>query len=326
MTSLVDEQEPKRQEAEAQEAPEANNNNNNMEEDSVIFGSINTLLADALADRIDASLAEGVSELPLLSSSHINTDNNERANQLLKTLQQKYVRNVDLLEIYAGRNIFTLKMFLPRRRQRILHEFLHGKAATAAAATTKDTNNNATEAKQEPTATSSISVSSSYQYPTKDLIPSADAIAQIEQEMQELRSKLKAARLVRNELLVTQKSIEMAQQVSATAADAANSLQQQASDELNNENNVHDSVTAAVMGSTSLEELVKEGKQLMTKLDDSKRERGSDSLDEDGDDDVMDSSSKKKRLGLEEHYREDRKTNKITTTSLTSVKSLLKKK
>jgi hypothetical protein len=68
---------------------------------------------------------------------------------------------------------------------------------------------------------------------------------------------------------------------------------------------VHDSVTAAVVGSEGLMQLQAQGKELVEKLEQEKR---SDDGDNDNDVEMIAAAKKKKERTLEERYQEERKT------------------
>jgi hypothetical protein len=92
-------------------------------------------------------------------------------------------------------------------------------------------------------------------------------------------------------------------------ADMASSSMQESTSETGIDQ-VHDSVTAAVVGSEGLEQLQATGKELVEKLEQEKRQRsdGDDENDDDDDVEMLNASKKKKELTLEERYQEERKT------------------
>jgi hypothetical protein len=276
-------------------SPAVSKNETTLEEstmedvDTVVFGSLNGRIADAFADRIQAALCEGVRSLPLLYES-------TKGDALLAKLQKSYLKNVDIVEAYGERNIFTLQMYPPKLRQRITRAFL-------------DKDHNSKDSKTSTTATEFEH--SSYKYPAEEQIPSREQSQSLQDEVQALRAQLKAARLRRNALLVASKSKEMAQQ----ATD-----QLSASLPLQELETIHTSVTAAVMGGQGLGQLQEQGQQAVNKMDSSKRERNSPENEEE----ELVVPASKKRVSLEEHYREQRQMVDTNLDSLAAVRNLLK--
>jgi hypothetical protein len=275
-------------------SPAVSNNETTLEEstmedvNTVVFGSLNGRIADAFADRIQAALSEGVQSLPLLYES-------TKGDALLAKLQKSYLKNVDIVEAYGERNIFTLKMYPPKRRQRITRAFL-------------DENHESKQPKTSSTITTFEN--SSYQYPAEDQIPSQEQSQNLQDELQALRAQLQAARLRRNALLVANTS----RKVSHQATD-----QLSASLPLQDLDTIHTSVTAAVMGGQGMEQLQEQGKQALNKLENSKRERNNLVEDEE-----LLVPPSKKRVSLEEHYRGQRQMVDTNLDSLEAVRNLLK--
>ena len=94
------------------------------EQDAAVFGSTNEDLADALADYVKSAIEEAVRSLPLLKDPQKRT-------QLAEQIQKPYWKNIDLIEAYSKRNLFTLRALPPRHRRSILQ-------ALASSATTND--------------------------------------------------------------------------------------------------------------------------------------------------------------------------------------------
>jgi hypothetical protein len=88
---------------------------------------------------------------------------------------------------------------------------------------------------------------------------------------------------------------------------------------------VHGPVSKAIAGGQSIQELTREGKQLIKDLDDSKRER---SDDEEETSKIQSTKfSKKKRMSLEEEYQQDRKVlDAHDINSLQALQGMLKQK
>lgn len=279
--------------ASAPVSPAVSNNEKTLEEntmedaDTVVFGSLNDRIADAFADRIQAALSEGVQSLPLLYES-------TKGDALLAKLQKSYLKNVDIVEAYGERNIFTLQMYPPKRRQRITRAFLD-----------KDHESK----KTENSTTATVFENSSYQYPAEEQIPSLEQSQSLQDELQVLRAHLQAARLRRNALLVANTSKEVAQKATDQVS---------ASLPLQDLETIHTSVTAAVMGGQGLEQLQEQGKKALNNLENSKRER------KNPEDEELLVPPSKKRVSLEEHYREQRQMVETNLDNLAAVRNLLK--
>jgi hypothetical protein len=308
MTSVVDDDDAKANNNASTTATTATTAEEN-DEDTVLFGSMNADIANALADRIHAAIAQGVESLPLLQAT----------GPLVISIEQSYMRIVDVIEAYGRRNIFTIAHYPPRHRQRILLQ------ATATATTTlQQTNNDDNDDKENATpespkaeggdVSSKMKNPESFEYPSKEQIPSPEAISDLDKELSQLHERLQAARKRRNELLVKQQSLEGAKSVASKTMDSLQSL--------DDSRDVQGPVTAAIMGGQGVQELTREGKQLIAKLDDSKRDR---SDDEEEDSHTFQTNVRKKRLSMEEEYREQRRTVDTTLDSLAAVRSLLQK-
>lgn len=91
---------------------------------------------------------------------------------------------------------------------------------------------------------------------------------------------------------------------------------------LDDASDVQGPVTAAFMGGKGIQELTQERKQLIAKLDDSKRDR---SDDEEEDTQTFQTTVQKKRFSLVEEYREQRRMVDATLDNLAAVRILLQK-
>ena len=325
-------------------------------EDDVIFGSMAATIADKLADRIDVALVERISSLPVVASTSskeedggedVGDDNKAsktKGELLLHKLQQKYLKNVDIVEVYAQRNIFTCSMYPPRRRQRILQAYLQSQQEEQGKedqqeSTTTEASGDGDEGKSSTTtkdksATTEASTSG-YKYPSREQIPTSEAVEEINKDMEELQEKLKAARIRRNELIISCKSIEVAEQAAKKSLESLSQCEKDNEGDAAAVDQVHGKVTAALMGHQGLQQLGEEGKALMTKLDTLKRER-----DDEGDinenlnpaDEVWvdlnvnsgPSSKRSKTIKtLEEQYEEERQQVETNVQSLKAIHKLL---
>ena len=243
------------------------------QEDRVLFGTKTFAVSDELNDSIDAALVEGVSSLPRLPWEEA----------LLKMLRKVYLRNINVLEAYMGRNIFSIQSLAPSRRRKVVEAFVTNTLPETPDLT--DVNNKQNEE------------SSAFQYPTADQIPSQETLSEAEQELKDLRVKLSEVKRLRKHLAVTIEKLSVARQ----AIPSVPTVQ------------VHDKVTSMVKAKETLEDLTFKGKELMSKLDDEKRNRP--------EEDDAPAVPKKPKLGLEEAYEEERKA--ISLEGLQSMKQLL---
>jgi hypothetical protein len=268
-------------------------------EDELLFGSMNSEIADALADRIQATVAEGVESLPLLSDK-------EKAQSLVRSIEQTYMDNVDIMESYGSQNIFTIRPYKPRRRQRILQACLQ-------ALPLKDNHTTSMKADSQEEEVAYP------EYPSKDEIPSPQETAALQNELCQLKERLEAAHLRRNDLLAKEKSLESAIAVSNAAV--------QSLVVVSDHHQLHEPVAKAVSDGKAMHELTKEGKEIIQQLDESKRERNSEDDENDGIIPRTNLNKKKKRMSLEEEYKLDRQVLQTKNVdSLQALRSMLKKK
>lgn len=69
--------------------------------EKTLFGSMIGEISDYYAERISAALVDGVSTLPCLDK--------EKQEQMSNPLHQKFMKAVDVFELYCNRNIFSLR-------------------------------------------------------------------------------------------------------------------------------------------------------------------------------------------------------------------------
>ena len=104
------------------------------EEDKILFGDRNSLIADEFCERVEAALVEGVSSLPLMGEDN-------RDEKMLNLLRKAYTKHIDLLEIYSGRNVFSVASRTSRFRKRIVEAFANKMTGEEAAANDNATTN-----------------------------------------------------------------------------------------------------------------------------------------------------------------------------------------
>ena len=100
----------------------------NPSEDTIIFGSAPSHLFDEIALRIDNLVTEEISALPLLPRKKKNESNTEQSGEeiLVSSLRKAYKKNLDVVEAYCARNVFTIESFNKTKRRKVLNHFLNG--------------------------------------------------------------------------------------------------------------------------------------------------------------------------------------------------------
>ena len=273
-----------------------------MKEDTALFGSLNATIADKLSDAIDAALTVGVSSLPLSDP--------QRQERLQALLRQTYWRNVDVMEVYSHRNIFSIQNFTSHQRETIVKLFssddddasiFHPPKQQSEDDVTSTTN------KENTTNTTNIDIS------PQD-IPTPEQIKALLEETKELRQKLKRLKRQRCQALRRTKELEVAEQLAQLATT-------QLETENDNIASVHSNVTATVMGVQGLEQLQSKAKELVDQLDTEKRGR-----DHDDDTQEIEFPNKKKEMTLEERYQQEREAFATSTQAMAQVQQMISKK
>ena len=116
------------------------NDENSASENFLLFGAAPSQLFDDIAVTLDALLAEQVSTLPLLPRTTSELDVESVAGgkgrtqearkpltgeeKLIAKLRKVYKKNIDLVEAYCSRNIFTIDYYPKTKRRKILEHFL----------------------------------------------------------------------------------------------------------------------------------------------------------------------------------------------------------
>lgn len=282
------------------------------DEDKILFGSTPHVVFGELSDRIDGALIDGASSLPLLPKSSGEQGSQEGGDEkIMKLLRKAYFKNIDLVEAYACRNIFSIQSYPPLRRSKIVQAFL---SKNIPLLQNKDPSNNIQINETNETNENTLS----YQYPTKEEIPTAAQLQEMEQETNHLRKKLRETRRRRNGLLLRLETLSAVDQ----NVKVTNKVLQDVSNQGNKDlKDIHKSVTAMVRSKEGIEQLHHEGEVLSKKLDEEKRERGDD--DDDGLLLRME-SPKRPKLTLDEEYKERRKLIKTTADGMANMAELLK--
>jgi hypothetical protein len=261
---------------------------NLTDQDTLVFGSLNRELTDFLAERVRLAVEkEIVKGLPLLE------DEDVARHQLQEKLVYKFVRNIDVLEVYCEHNVLTLRKFPPAKRKRIAQVMLQGKESLPDIAF--------------PPMTVNTNEGTSAALPTKDMIPSQIDMDSLRQELQQLQLHLEAARSTRNNLLLERHSLDTAQR---TIGKIARTLEQHSV----NTSSAPSEVNARVTDGNSVRHLTQEAQAIMDNLDARKEKRkqmgenGKGTDDDDSNDNPFFASpvvAKQPRLSLEEAYRRD---------------------
>jgi chromosome segregation ATPase len=96
----------------------ANDKEINKTSSSLLFGSLNESIADAVYHSLGRHLLPRLQALPVLGE---RTGAPQQPTQLQERILQKYLPAADLVELYGQRNVFSLQRIEPpSRRQRIL--------------------------------------------------------------------------------------------------------------------------------------------------------------------------------------------------------------
>jgi len=263
-----------------------------MKEDTALFGSLNASIADKLSDSIDAALTVGVSSLPLSDP--------QRQEKLQAILRHSYWRNVDVMEVYTQRNIFSIQNLTPHQRETVVKLFTSNDDASVFTVPNKTMEADDSTDK-ENAANTTLKI-------TPQDIPTPEQIKALEQETIELRQKLKQLKRQRCQVLRHTKELEVAQQ-----------LAQLASTKLEH-TDIHLDVTSTVMGVQGLEQLQSKAKELVEKLDEEKRGR------EDDTQEIVLPNKKKANLTLEERYEQERENFSTSTQAMAKVQQMVVKK
>ena len=254
-------------------------------EDTALFGSLNKKIADEFKRSLDAALEKGVASLPLIGTN---------SEKLMKRIHKTYWRNVDLFELYCGRNVFSVAMYAPSRRAAIVGLYLDDKADLTV--------------KKAPLGelSSDIDNKQGDDFPTPDQIPSPADLQKLEQQTVELRERV--AKLQRRRSTLEKQLSEL--DVAAKLVGMADTSVQSAS-------NVPETVQATVVATESLRDLQNKGKDLAEKMDEQKRQR-----DPNADEIVYPVAAKIPKKTLEERYEQDSSV-ATSSSSLAAVKDMI---
>lgn len=269
------------------------------EQDERLFGSLNSEIAGALADCVWEAIVSGVESLPLVSDQ-------EKCRALEQEIGRTCMRNIDIMEAYGSRNIFTLRNYPRRRRLRVVQHALD-ETSLQDALKKSDTTEDYIDVVRHQSATLNL--------PSDSERPSFGQMNELEHELVELQDKLNAARLLRDELTSKYHGLESANTVSYAAVTSL--LEVSTGD-------VASPVNQVVSSGKRLRQLSNEGKEMIRQLDTTKKERNSDE-ENDGIPASMKKQTKRKRLSMEEEYKLDREVlHSKNVASLNVLRSMLR--
>lgn len=250
------------------------------EQDERLFGSLNSEIADALADCVREAVVSGVESLPLVSDQ-------EKSRALEQEIGRTCMRNIDIMEAYGSRNIFTLRNYPRRRRLRVVQHALDN-TSLQDAPKKSDTTEDYIDVVRHQSVTLNL--------PSILERPSFGQMNELEHELAELQDKLNAARFLRDELTSKYHGLENASTVSCAAVTSL--LEVSTGD-------VASPVNQVVSSGKFLRQLSNEGKEMIRQLDTRKKERNSDE-ENDGIPVFVKNQTKRKRLSMEEEYKLDK--------------------
>lgn len=198
-------------------------------EDTALFGGLNAAVADQMAVCVDKALSMGVSSLPLL----------KKGGQLHSLLRRQYFENIDILEVYCERNIFTTCMFAADRRQTIAKYFLNGGEiddAVSEQLTIDDCTNGENHS------------------PSPKDIPTSTDMKDIKEELSQLRAKLHRQKLARVQKTSRVEALRVTKKVASQAKDLIPS-------------EILPSIEETLTGTQGLVELQSQGRSVARKMD-----------------------------------------------------------
>lgn len=289
------------------------------EVDKILFGSSNETIADEFYNRIEAALTEGVASLPLMAAPKDDDNDESRDDRMLHKLRKAYIRNVDIMELYSGRNIFSVANRTAHFRQRIVKSYRSSDNASSNT-TVEESNNNGDQTMEnnetQITGTKEDTVNkfdTKLDIPTKEDIPTNDMMAKLEHEMKALRTKITEARELQKERLQYFTHLEEAASFSGQTKQALSGL---------SATKLTSVVETIVETREEFDAIQSQGSKLVEKMDEHKKGRA---LEENENDKILLlERGKKKKPSLEERYHEHRSAlAQMQPQDLTHVKELL---
>ncbi|GMI04266.1 hypothetical protein TrLO_g11512 [Triparma laevis f. longispina] len=213
---------------------------------NTVFQSVDDYIADGM-DAMEVAMCPSFPNPAHRASLKTCNDS------FIDTLTQGYDRNLDKFEIYVKRNVFSIP---EEGIDGVVKEFERGASTPSKKRAKKSEGEDVSDAKKEVMETS---------IPTSAAaIPSKAETLALDNELAELRSKLRTTKRSVQTLKVASKKL------SSTLSNAESSHTKIADAISSSESHIgaplHDTVSAVVMGKDGLEQLKKEGNMLMKRL------------------------------------------------------------
>jgi hypothetical protein len=152
-----------------------------------LFGSLLTVITDAMSESLKAHIVQGVQTLPMMSTQP------EKSKTLVEKLELQFQRAVDLVELYIGRNSFSLAMFPAESRRRAIRAAFRQEQAAPGSFLQE------MPCCDGEVATDDFQVAA-LECPPLDQIPTDEEVQALEAETQALRQKLHALRTKRDRI------------------------------------------------------------------------------------------------------------------------------
>uniref|UniRef100_A0A6S8YD18 Uncharacterized protein n=1 Tax=Ditylum brightwellii TaxID=49249 RepID=A0A6S8YD18_9STRA len=318
-------------------------------EDTVLFESMASHLVDTLGSSVQTSLSEQVSKLPLLPGRKSEpggaTDRTTAAGEnvdeymggeerLMSMLRKSYGKNIDIIESYTNRNIFSIRMFGKVKRRTVVERYMNqeeGKFGDDGSSKTSpiEVSARATHYEKEMILGSYHNNSNAelesikHQYGSpiaKSEIPTTEQVNALDDEIRNLRERFRS--LQRDKLILLAKHKRLSKISGSTKRahilyDEAISGESSKNNGAGEEGKLEDSVTVnilnsasgAIMGTEALSNLTARSTELMDIMDDLKAKRSKEEEKENMVE-VLDLKDKRKKdeeivqLSLEEDYEE----------------------
>lgn len=312
-------------------------------EDLVLFGSANTNITNEFCTHIEVALVEGVASLPLMAEGGKEDGNSDdsatnaeespkeqrRDKKMLQKLRKSYIRNVDIVEIYAGRNIFSVSARTPHFRQRVVEALKASQqdysAESSHPSNINNTNNTEHDAKPVDRSPSSEKTEAELvlrEVSGKEDVPTPEMVTAMEEDMKSLRIKLEEARKLRVERSRYCEEMELA---ASFSKDSREVIAEVAVEKL------PQAIEAMVHAQETFATLKEKGADLIQTMDTEKKGRAMEDNENDPDKLVVTNPTepihKKKKLTLEEHYRDHRSAlTETQTRDILAVKEMLQRK
>lgn len=255
------------------------------------LSDLNTKFCDHLSQQLQEVFVATVPDFPRL----------ERPEILLKRLENSYMRHVDVMEVYAGRNIFTLDNIPPNRRARIAQLF----------AETPDDEDAIVLQLRDPPAQdhdSSASLAIDLQKLASAPAPTREQVREKRRSVAALATKLDAMRRRKAVLERRVGELEVAQQMTTTDWNDKTAAQ------------VQESVSALLMGVHGVEDCQEQGEAALQTV---KKRNLEDDDDEDDDDRLTWNPLSPQPQNVQELYEKERKRIHATTQDLQHVHQML---